>query len=541
MSEASTAAAPRGQGAYLMATALVCGTLVMVVEVLGSRVIGPFFGVSLFVWSSLISVALIALAIGYGIGGILADRAGTPDRLYGIILVAGLLVLAIPLLRQPVLTFCMPLGLRSGAFLSSLILFGPPLTLMGCVSPFVVRLAAREMRRLGRTVGLFYAVSTLGSVAGTLLTGFVLIIHLGVTRIFILAGGVLIALAAGYFLLFRRRWIACALLLIPATALLWPEGPAPAVRLPSGTEARVVFHRESLYGNVKVVDYRYGERHTRELLVDGIIQSGMDVASGQSVYPYTYLLGLLPWGLRPGGENCLVIGLGGGSVPRWYHDRGVKTDAVDIDPTVVRLARDYFGYRGDVAVEDARYFLSRGDKRYDYVVLDVFSGEALPSHVMSVEAFRAMKGRMTEKGILAFNFVGRLRGEGALTPSVVRTLRGVFERVEIWPNFDPSQGEGVGNIAVLAYDGPVGALPGDLAARFPVHPMAAAEVDAYLKWRHEPPDSLEAPVLTDEHNPVDCLDTRVKEFIRRNVLEGTPWEILLSRREELPPSRGVRG
>ena len=125
----------RGLLVYLLLTAVVCGALIMVVEVLGSRVVGPFFGVSLFVWTSLIAVTLIALAAGYGLGGLLADRRGTPEYLYAIILVAGLLVLLIPVLKAPVLKLSIPLGLRLGAFTSTTLLFGPSLFLLGCVSP----------------------------------------------------------------------------------------------------------------------------------------------------------------------------------------------------------------------------------------------------------------------------------------------------------------------------------------------------------------------------------------------------------------------
>ncbi|MBN4079556.1 fused MFS/spermidine synthase, partial [Beggiatoa alba] len=162
---------------YLLATAVLSGALVMVIQVLGSRVVGPFFGVSLFVWTSLITVTLLALAGGYAIGGMLADRLQKPAYLFTIILVAGTLVLFIPILKGPVLKACLPLGLRGGAFASTLILFGPVLLLLGCVSPYLVKLAAREMKNLGRVVGGLYALSTLGSTAGTVLTGFVLIAY----------------------------------------------------------------------------------------------------------------------------------------------------------------------------------------------------------------------------------------------------------------------------------------------------------------------------------------------------------------------------
>ena len=169
---------------FLLVTALVCGAAVMVIEVLGSRVVGPFFGVSLFVWTSLICVTLIALALGYWIGGILADRRGHPAELFLMIAASGLFVLLIPWIKSPVLEASMPLGLRTGAFVSTLVLFGPSLVLLGCVSPYLVKIASRTFANIGRTVGGLYALSTLGSVVGTGLTGFLLVAHFGVNQAF---------------------------------------------------------------------------------------------------------------------------------------------------------------------------------------------------------------------------------------------------------------------------------------------------------------------------------------------------------------------
>ena len=180
----TTTQSPRFFITYLKITALISGALVMVIEVLGSRVIGPFFGVSLHVWTSLIAVTLIALSLGYALGGIYADRKNNADTLFLIILLSGVSVLVIPLVKGTILTITMPLGLRGGAFTSALILFGPSLFLLGCVSPYLIKITAKELHSIGRTVGGFYALSTFGSVLGTFVTGFFLIVFLSVIREF---------------------------------------------------------------------------------------------------------------------------------------------------------------------------------------------------------------------------------------------------------------------------------------------------------------------------------------------------------------------
>ena len=282
----------KGFIAYLIATTALCGALVMVLEVLGSRVIGPFFGVSLFVWTSLITVAMVALAFGYAIGGHLSDRKSSPDWLYGIIMLAGILVILIPALKGPILQISLPLGLRWGSLVSAFLLFGPSLFLLGCVSPYVIKIAAREMHNIGRTVGSFYAISTIGSVVGTLLTGFVLIAHLGVNRIFLLTGTLLIALGVIYFVFMRKKYAALLTALIPF--LFVPDSVSVSKTMPNGTHVERIANHDSFYGNLKVVDYSYQKAHTREMIIDGLIQGGMDMSSKLSVYEYPYLLQFLP-------------------------------------------------------------------------------------------------------------------------------------------------------------------------------------------------------------------------------------------------------
>lgn len=512
---------------YLLATALVCGAMVMVVEILGSRLIGPFFGVSLFVWTALITVTLVALAAGYAVGGVLADRRGSPEWLYGIILTAGLLVVAIPSLKYPVLATTAGLGLRMGALVGSLILFGPPLFLLGCVSPYLVRIAGAELPRLGRTVGGLYALSTVGSFVGTLATGFYLIAWLGVERIFVLTGAILILLGAGYFLLFRRKPAPLAALL--PVFLLWPTPQLPEVVLADGTQARVVYNRDSFYGNIKVVEYQGTGIRTRELLIDGLVQGGVDVADGKSVYEYSYLLGYLPLALAPQAKNALVIGLGAGVVPRFYAARGLQVDAVDIDPEIGAVAKTYFGLPDQVrvVVEDARYFLANQTGRYDVVVLDVFNGDTTPGHLLSREALALLGKRLTPQGVLSINLIGSLQHETLMTASVVHTLKQVFEHVEIHPAASPQVTPTGDNLVVLAWNGAERRVDQELLVSLPVHPLAAKAVEGYERT-FAFPAGTPAVLLTDDYNPIDFYDVWLKEATRKNIIDNTPPRILLS-------------
>jgi spermidine synthase len=510
---------------YLIATSLVCGALVMVIEVLGSRVIGPFFGASLFVWTALITVTLVALAAGYSIGGVISDRKGSPACLYGIILLAGIMVLLIPLLKVPILRITIPLGVRSGALASSALLFGPALFLLGCVSPFIIKIAARELKNIGRTVGIFSAISTTGSFIGTVSTGFLLIAYLQVNQIFLTVGGALVLLAAGFFLLFRRSWLAAGLLLLPV--IIPQPQPVLAKTLASGTRVTRLLAKDTFYGNLQVHEYAYGSTRTREMVIDGTVQGGIDLGTNQSIYEYCYFLEYIPYAHNPRGKRCLTIGLGAGVVPRWYEQMGIKTDVVDIDPDVFRVARDYFGFRvsGRQEVADARYFLNTTDQQYDYVILDVFNGDSTPVHVMSKEALQVLKKRLTPEGILGINVIGSVKEHTYMTASIIRTLKEVFPVVETYLAFDPKETNGIGNLELFAFNRPP--VPLDLATvrRFPVHPLARSARQGMEQQFTFPPETP-TMVLTDNYNPIDFYDSWLKEILRKRILDLFDLEIL---------------
>jgi len=516
----------RGFILYILLTAVTCGALVMVIEVMGSRVIGPFFGVSLFVWTSLITVTLVALAIGYGVGGYLADRYSAPKYLYIIIMIAGSLTLLVPVLQTPVLKICVPMGLRLGAFTSTLILFGPALFLLGCVSPYLVKIAASQLRNLGAVVGGLYALSTIGSTVGTIVTGFVLVAFLGVNKIFLVTGIMLVALSIGYFVIFRRQWLAVTAAVLPF--LLYHPFEFTSKVLADGSELSIVEHTESFYGTLKVVDSKSQGKHSRYMMIDSMIQGGMDMNNGMSIYNYNYYMQFIPYMLHPDGKDCLVIGLGAGLVPSWYEQHGVSCDVVDIDEQVVRLAKEHFNFKasGQIYAEDGRYFLASSSKKYDYVILDVFNGDITPSHLLSKEALELQRNRLSEKGVLAVNLIGSLLTENFMTASVIKTMEQVFDQVEIYPAFRVTERKGLGNVIVVAYQGNAREFHAVDESIFNIHPFYQQDIRSHLGTRFTFPENTPAIVLTDNYNPIDFYDFWLREFIRQSILETIDWDLL---------------
>lgn len=294
---------------WLHCTVFLTGAAVMVIELLGTRLIAPFYGASLYVWTSLIAVTLIALALGYYVGGILADRARS--GLSVIIAASGFLTLVIPWLTGPILLATDPLGLRLGSFISTLILFSPSLIMLGMVGPFAVKLSTSALSNVGASTGSIYAVSTVGSVIGTLFLGFYLFPLVGSREIFIGLGVALLILAI-LVTVIERKYQQSTLSLIPTTLLvvigigLFPQ-IANSGKPESSETIKTLFERESLYGWVRVIDKP--KENIRLLTVDASTIGAASISHGQNLLTYQKIVAHIP-ALAPAMKNALLIGQG---------------------------------------------------------------------------------------------------------------------------------------------------------------------------------------------------------------------------------------
>ncbi len=317
---------------YLYVLVFVAGAAVLAVEILGTRILGPFYGVSLFLWSALITVTLAALSVGYAVGGRWADRGPKLSRLCYAMAGAGLWLLAIPWLKQPVLAVAEPFGLRFAVLVAALILFAPPLTLLGMVGPYAIRLKVARLDEVGRTAGDLYAISTIASVVAALLTGFFLIPVVGVRRLTLMIGLALL-LSAGVGLLAHRQWRVKA----PASMGMVLLGAALLWLLPTDAadpERGLLAVEQSAYAEIRVLE-RDGSRY---LLIDGGTHTIVDPATWASSFPYVAVMDLTrDFFAQPG--RMLLVGLGGGTLVKNFARAGWQVDAVEIDPVITRIAR----------------------------------------------------------------------------------------------------------------------------------------------------------------------------------------------------------
>ncbi|MBI4061917.1 MAG: fused MFS/spermidine synthase [Elusimicrobia bacterium] len=507
------AAAPASTTPFLMTSLFATGLCSLVVEIVGTRLISPFYGSSIYTWSALITTTMVALAAGYAWGGRLGDRDPHLVLFARLLLAAGAAVAIIPVLREPVLRASAPLGLKFGALAAAAALVGPTLVLLGMMGPVVTRLTATSALDAGRRSGDAWAVSTLGSVVGAALAGFVLIPLWPGSRILLGAAAALAGLGAWGLWLATRRASAAA---IVAAAFL-----VLSVRAGGGRHGAVLERVESAYGRVEVFDA--GERLC--LLVNGTNQSEMDKSTGLSAAVY---LRALQWtrALRPKARTALVLGLGAGLLPRALERTGLTVDSVEIDPEIVRAARRHFGYapRGRTFVDDARALLESRDERWDLMVLDAFGSESPPCHLFTVEAFTRMRRSLTPEGVLAVNLVSGVLGpEGRPWRATYKTLARVFPNVRVFVGAQTAPG--LFNVLFFAADGhldaPASSAPADareaVAAMLPLEltprPADAAEMSAVAE-------------MTDDYAPLDSLLAATAVRSRRLLQEDMP-DILL--------------
>lgn len=489
--------------------ALVSGALVMVLEMVGARVMAPHLGTSVIVWTSLIGVVLACMALGAWSGGRLADRTVSRKILAAILAWAGGGAALTGLLHAPVasaVAAAVP-NLYTAAVICAVLLFALPATFFGMVTPYVIRLRMADLAFSGRTVGNLYALSTIGSIAGTFLGGFVLISWFDSTHILLGTGAAMLALSLAAC---PRPARVRATLLVAIGLSGWAAASYESFRLAAGG----TFAVETAYNHIRVM--RGQDHEGRALLClatdPGRFQSAMylDDPTGLAL-PYTRFFALGP-ALVPDARSVLMLGGGAFSVPRWLlagrsslDAANLRLDVVELDPGMTRVARERFGLVDDPRMrifhEDARTFCNRNSERYDLVFVDVFgSCYTVPFHAGTVEAAKAMRAAVNDGGALVMNVIASLDGPASeLFRSIHAGLVRHFAEVRVYAVTDPSDAGLIQNLMLVA-------LP---AAR-PGEPQSAgfgdsgAELSRLLAARvaHPVPS---VPPLRDEYAPVERL------------------------------------
>lgn len=505
------------------------GAVLMSFEMVGSRIMAPTFGTSIYVWGSLISTVMAALTLGYALGGKVADRRPSLKSLGLILSGAGFYIGSIPFWSTMANQFFVRFGPQVGSLFAAVAFFFAPSVLLAMVSPYGVRLATKNLSTIGNTSGRLSAWSSAGSIIGTLATSFFLIPWIGVRSI-VHGLGILLLALAGLSLLagtrHARRSLKNTLPLMVVTALLASLLILP-ILFPERVRAcqyggRVLMVKDSLYHRI-IVDEAERERH---LHFDRSYQSAIDLDNPlKMIFEYTSYLHLAAV-VQPKPERALFIGLGGGLAPyRFLHDYpSLKhVDAVEIDPEVVEAARRYFTLPMDprlhVFAQDGRLFVEKAAKAiaegkkaaYDLVVIDAFSADAIPFHLTTREFQDSVKNVLTNDGVVAMNIISALDGPQAkLIAAMNRTSSAIFPQVYLFPvgNRQKSLDFFERNIILIATNHPSRwnrAVWQRQASNFVRQGTIKEPVDNYAKNLLESLLKVKAPILSDDYAPTDTL------------------------------------
>jgi predicted membrane-bound spermidine synthase len=478
------------------------------IELAGSRLLDPWFGNSILVWAALIGLILLYLAVGYGLGGRLADRHPRPGLFFTLAAVAGLATGAIPLVARPILQraadvfFGYDLALLLGAFAATLLLFAPAVILLGCVAPFAIRILVGGREDAGRTAGRVFALSTAGSLCGVFVPVLVLLPNLGTRRTFFCMGLLLAGAATAALAQQRRRralLLALAWLILAVLALM----PSPPLR--GGAET--VFEDESAYHYLRV------QRHGEELLlrlnegagIHSVYRPGGGLADG--IWDYFLLAPFFASAPRQPEDvdSLLVLGLAAGTVARLYTEAygPIPIRGVELDPAILTVARRFFAMNQPnltAVAGDARYVLRRDTARYDVIAVDAYRPPYIPFHLTTVEFFAEVRRHLTPDGVVAVN-VARTAEDETLVVALATTMAAVFPSVFILD--EPMAGFDLGNSLVVATKRPA-TLADFLANTADLPEPLLAEV-ARRARPHVRVAPTTGPVLTDDRAPIEQI------------------------------------
>lgn len=485
-------------------TVFTCGALVMIYEIIGSRILSPYIGTSTYVWTSLIGVILAALSLGYWLGGKTADRKPDIKILASVIFLAGGAVAATILFKDIFLSFISraPFILELKSVIAALLLFAPASVLLGFVTPYAVKLKMLSLADSGKTVGRLYALSTVGSIVGTFLAGFLLIPFVGSTRTLYLIAALLIGLSlllAPFALTKTNLTILILFVFGIATTELQSY---LLLKMSDLHDIDTEYNRVQIF---TTTDELSG-RPMRALAIDPhFIQSKMYTDSPDLASEYAKYYHLVRH-FKPDFETTLLIGGAGYSFPkdflRVYADK--RIDVVEIDPQMTGLAKKYFNLeenpRLEIFHEDGRIYLNRSaSAKYDAVYLDAFGSLfSVPFHLTTIEAVREIDRVLKPGGVVIFNLGGAVKGKASrFLNAEIATYKQVFPQILLFKVRPERPDTDVQNLIIVASKN----------ENSPNLESTDEQLSKILKNAHSEPFALNEAILTDDLAPVEFYNS----------------------------------
>ncbi|MEN8224384.1 MAG: fused MFS/spermidine synthase [Bacteroidota bacterium] len=473
-----------------------CGTVVMIFEIVGSRVVAPHFGTSIYVWTSLIGVILASLSLGYWFGGRLADKNTSFKQLSLIIFGAGIFIIVSIFLKDHVLHFLSRSfsSMMMRSLLAAILIFAPASILLGMVSPYAIRLKLQTINTSGRIVGNLYAISTLGSIIGTFLAGFLLIPLFGTTNILYMIAGLLVVIALVLQIGFHGKGTFFLYMIVMLTAGYGAYE--------YNTGAKPYFETDTQYNHVQVfdMDYWINGKPIKVMKVNDEYSSAMYPDNDSLVYEYLQFYRLAEH-FNPGFNKSLILGGAAYSYPRYYLEQypAASIDVVEIDPGLTALARAHFRLEDNPRMrifhEDARTFLNRKEEKYDVIFGDAYKSLlAIPFQLTTIEAVQKKFDILYEDGIVIENIIASTEGPASkFLKAEYMTFKEVFPQVLLFACHDPDNAGQLQSISLVA-------LKSDKSINFT---NADPVLNTYLQHKVDLIIPAGTLILRDDYAPVE--------------------------------------
>lgn len=499
----------------------ISGASIMALELLGSRLLAPYYGSTLFVWGSLIGITLTGLSAGYSWGGKKSDTEASYQTFSLLIFIAGSYALLTTLLSADILKMILVLkiGDMYGPLLSSAVFLLIPTFLLGAVTPFAIKLSAKSLQTIGQTTGNLYSLSTLGSIFGTFATTFMLVPILGVNVILYSISSILI-ISSVIGITKQIKFIAIILIAISIHSAVVVQPPV----------AGIIFEKDTLYHKILVHDDSVN--NIRTLILDNNFHSAMDLNNPERiVYEYTkfFHLGLL---FVDEPNNVLFIGGGGFSAPKKFFVDYPEmiVNVVEIDQEVVNVGSEFFAVPEDerlkISTNDGRIFLRNTNEKYNIIILDAYDKSYVPFHLMTREFNELVYEHLTEDGVFISNIITSIEGNSAdLFLAEIKTMKSVFPNVYIYPVVSDQQTV-IQNVIVVAHKQEDSVTKFELLAR---QDNASVELVQAIENEYKKNINLESyKILDDNFAPVENYLNPLtgKQFIKRIISED--GELILS-------------
>ena len=507
---------------YLLFTVFISGMTTLAAELAASRLIGNVFGTSNLVWASIIGLILIYLTVGYFLGGKWADANPTPGAMYRVLAWGAFTLGLVPYIAGPVLKSAatafevLQVGVLGASFIAVLILFSVPITLLGTISPFAIRLSVEDTAHAGQVSGQIYAISTLGSFIGTFLPTLVTIPAIGTTKTFLLFSLILLFVALAGLGQFAGRRDLVKLLWMPVViAVIAILASGQSLKNNSGQ----VYETESAYNYIQVAQ------------LNGFTILRLNEGQGvHSIYSPDTLEYRGPWDQflvspyfyadrKPADvKRVAIVGLAAGTTARQmtavYGD--IPIDGFELDPKIVEVGQKYFGMTMpnlNIIIGDGRLGLEQSAYKYDIIAVDAYRPPYIPAHMTTQEFFTIVASHLTEDGVLTINSAS-VPGDRRLINGLATTMGTIF------PSIYTMDIPGTLNTMIFATKQSTKAE--DFAANFialnndpTVNPLlihTMATTFANLKTGYE-----QTTVFTDDHAPIEWI---VNDMVVKFILSG---------------------